>query len=115
MIRLVLAIAAVATAATFAALRIPERAQDADGKAIYLKQCRTCHGVTGEPSALNRDKYPKIQSFVDPKFFAKVSDDSLVAVLKKGVGKDMKSFEGKLTAQEMLAVAKYARTLAVAK
>ena len=105
----------IALIGAFAALSTAAHAQAADGKAIFLKQCRTCHGATGEPSALNKEKYPKIRTLADPKFFAKVSDDSLLVVLKKGAGKDMKSFDGKLSAEEMVAVVRYIRTLSADK
>lgn len=89
------------------------RAQKADGKALYLKNCRTCHGATGEPSKANLAKYPKIKTLADPEFYKSRSDDSLLVVIKHGVGsgKDMKPFESKLTEAEMLAIIEYMHTL----
>jgi len=87
--------------------------QEADGRMLYLKNCRQCHGATGVPSPQSRHKYPKIQTLADPAFMSKVSDDSLVAVMKHG-GKEMRSFSEKLSPAEMAAVAKYVRTLASA-
>ena len=43
---------------------------------------------------------------------ARRSDDSLVAVIRRGTGKDMKSFREKMSAEEMRAVAQYIRTFA---
>jgi len=85
--------------------------QEPDGRALYLKNCRQCHGATGEPSAQSKHKYPKIKTLRDPAFLAARSDDSLVTVIKKGAGKDMKSLANKLTPEQMVAVAKYVRTL----
>ena len=85
--------------------------QEPDGKALYLKNCRKCHGVKGVPSAEARRKYKDIESLADPAFLSKVSDDSMVTVLTNGVNKDMKSFKEKLTPDEMVAVAKFVRTL----
>lgn len=88
------------------------RAQ-ADGKALYEESCRKCHGVRGTPPKTMKEKFPKIATF-DEAFIAKRTDDSVVKVLMKGVGKadDMKSFKDKLSPEEMAAVAKYVRQLA---
>ena len=85
--------------------------QGADGRVLYLKNCRQCHSATGEPSSETKHKYPKIKSLNDSAFLAKLSDDSILTVMKKGAGKDMKSFSDKLTADEMRAVLEYVRTL----
>ncbi len=90
---------------------IPDPAQDVPGKAVYLTNCKACHGVLGAPTKLSVKKYEKIPDLTDPVFWAGRSADSVVAVLRKGVGRDMKSFADKLSADEMRAVALYARTL----
>ena len=89
-------------------------AQAPDGKALYEENCRKCHGVRGTPPKTMKEKFPKIATF-DAEFIAKRSDDSVVKVLMKGVGKaeDMKSFKDKMSPEEMAAVAKYVRELAV--
>ena len=89
----------------------PLLAQDADGRMLYLKNCRTCHGATGQPSGENKEKYPKIRALNDAAFVNGITDDSLLAVLKKGKGTDMKSWSDKLSPAEMMAVIKYVRTL----
>lgn len=102
----------VAFAAVSTARRV--HAQAPDGKALYEENCRKCHGVRGTPPKTMKEKFSKIATF-DPEFIAKRSDDSVVKVLMKGVGKaeDMKSFKDKLSHEEMEAVAKYVRELAV--
>lgn len=85
-------------------------AQASDGKAIYNENCRKCHGVIGTPPKTMKTKYPKIATF-DEEFVAKRSDDSVVKVLIRGKGDDMKSFKDKMTEDEMKAVAKYVREL----
>ncbi len=80
-----------------------------DGQALYKEHCRTCHGTDGHPTKRALGQYKKIRT-LDAEFLGKVSDDSIVAVLKHGVGKDMKSFKEKMTPEEMVAVAKYVRT-----
>ena len=88
-------------------------AQAPDGKALYEENCRKCHGVRGTPPKTMKEKFPKIATF-NAEFIAKRSDDSVVKVLMKGVGKaeDMKSFKDKMSPEEMAAVAKYVRELA---
>lgn len=86
-------------------------AAQADGPAVYKQNCRTCHGVIGVPPKRALDQYKKIATFKDSAFFATRADDSLVAVITKGIGKDMKPFKDKLSKDEIIAVAKYIRTL----
>lgn len=86
--------------------------QDGQGKALYRENCKVCHGVLGTPTKQAIKKYEKIPNLTDSAFLASRSDDSVVVVLTKGVGRDMKSFSDKLTVDEMHAVAKYIRTLA---
>lgn len=90
---------------------VKSAAPQVDGAATYKQSCRTCHGVTGVPPQRALDQYKNIATFADPGFFAGRSDDSLVAVITKGIGKDMKPFKEKLTNGEIVAVAKYIRTL----
>jgi mono/diheme cytochrome c family protein len=86
--------------------------QEPDGKQLYLKNCKQCHGVLGAPTKAAQRKYEDIASFVDPAFFDQRSEDSIVTVLKNGKGRDMKPFTDKLSEPEMHAVARYIRTLA---
>jgi len=91
--------------------RAPRDRQGPDGQTLYREQCRTCHGVTGTPPRRAVTQYGTIPTLSDSAFLAARSDDSLVAVLANGVGKDMKSFKDKLTPEEMRAVVAYVRTL----
>lgn len=83
-------------------------AQAPDGKAIYAEECRTCHGAVGKPTQRAVSQFKNMPTF-DATFFAKRSQDSIVAVLNHGAGKDMKSFKDKLSAEEIAAVAKYVK------
>lgn len=87
------------------------RAQAADGKMLYEANCKKCHGVLGVPPKAIREQFPKVASF-DAAFIAKHSQDSIVTILTKGKGEDMKPFKGKLTPSQMAAVAKYVHELA---
>jgi mono/diheme cytochrome c family protein len=85
-------------------------AQAPDGKALYDENCKKCHGVLGTPPKTMKAKYEKIATF-DAAFIAKRTDDSVVKVLMKGKGEDMKPFKDKMKMDEMMAVAKYVREL----
>ncbi len=85
--------------------------QGTDGRMLYLKNCRQCHSASGAPSSETKAKYPKIKSLNDSAFLASLPDDSILTVIRKGAGKDMKSFSDRMNGEEMLAVVKYVRTL----
>jgi mono/diheme cytochrome c family protein len=105
----------VATAAGSPSTLTPSNAtgrQEPDGKAIYLANCKQCHGVLGEPTKAATRKYDKIASFRSEAFFTSRSNDSLSAVVRNGAGRDMKPFKEKLSAAEIEAVVKYIHTLA---
>jgi|SRR5262245_14621682 len=80
--------------------------QAADGQSIYKDECRTCHGAAGKPTQRAVSQYKDMPTF-DAAFFEHRSQDSIVAVLNTGVGKDMKSFKSKLSPAEIAAVAMY--------
>ena len=86
-------------------------AQAPDGKQLYTDNCKKCHGVLGTPPKAMKEQFPKIATF-DAAFLAKHTQDSIVTILTKGKGEDMKSFKTKLTPPETAAVAGYVRELA---
>lgn len=98
-------------AALFATVAPGLAAQGPDGQALYREHCKECHGAAGRPPKTAVAKYKDVKTF-DAPFFTGRSDDSLLAVLKRGVkdGKEMKSFKEKLSPEEMVAVVKYIRT-----
>lgn len=87
------------------------RAQEPDAAALYRQNCRTCHGLRGTPPQRMTAIYPALKTIGDSAFAARMSTDDVVGVLQHGKGKDMKPFADKLSAAEILAVAKYVRTL----
>ena len=91
----------------------PVRAQADDGRALYMMHCRTCHGLVGKPTDFGRRTFPRIPTLSDSAFIAGRSQDSIVAVLTHGAGdgKDMTSFKGRLTHDQMVAAARYVQTL----
>jgi mono/diheme cytochrome c family protein len=108
----------VGTTLALAAVARPIAAQQDqkhDGHAIYDKQCKTCHGGTGTPPARARSQYKKIKAVGQDGFVTALSEDSIVTILKKGIGKNMKSFAKKLSEGEMKAVTSYIKQLGEAK
>ena len=87
------------------------REQGVDGKEIYLKSCKECHGVLGAPTKASLRKYEKIQNFTDSSFFMKRKDSELTEAIEKGKGRDMKGFSEKLSKEEIHAVMLYIHTL----
>jgi len=85
--------------------------QGVDGKEIYLKSCKECHGVLGAPTKASLRKYDKIPDFTDPAFFKTKKHEELLEAVEKGKGRDMKGFSEKLTKEEIKAVTLYVHTL----
>ena len=86
-------------------------AQGPDGKQLYTDNCKKCPGVLGTPPKAMKEQFAKIATF-DAAFIAKHTQDSIVTILTKGKGEDMKPFKGKLTPADMAAVAAYVHDLA---
>ena len=84
-------------------------AQAPDGKALYEKSCKMCHGADGVPPAAMQKMMPTLAALT-ASFMASRSNDSVVKVLTDGTAK-MKPYKDKLSPEEMLAVAKYVREL----
>ena len=85
--------------------------QDVDGKAVYLKSCKECHGVLGAPTKASLRKYDKIPDFTDPEFFKNKKQSELLEAVEKGKDRDMKGFAEKLSKEEIKAVVEYIHTL----
>lgn len=81
-------------------------AEGVDGKALFDKKCALCHGKDGvakkmaEPSG----------NFNDAAWQEGMTLDAIVEVIAKGKGKMPKS-EGKLTDEEMKAIAEYVKAM----
>jgi len=89
----------------------PLVAQGVDGKEIYLKSCKECHGVLGAPTKASLRKYDKIPDFTSPEFFKTKKHEELIEAVEKGKGRDMKGFAEKLNKEEIKAVVVYVHTL----
>ena len=85
--------------------------QAVDGKEIYLKTCKECHGVLGAPTKAAQRKYDKIPDLTSPEFFKGKKEEELLESVVKGKGRDMKGFSEKLNKEEIKAVVAYVHTL----
>jgi mono/diheme cytochrome c family protein len=101
----------LSSGASVVAAQAPAAASEPDGAALYRQQCRSCHGARGVPPARMLTIYPTLKTLADSTLQAHLTTDSIVAVLRHGKGKDMKSFTDKLSAAEMLAVARFVKSL----
>ena len=88
----------------------PLLSQTVDGKELYDKNCKECHGAAGTPAKITYIKFPRIVKF-DSAFVAHHSVDSIVKILTKGKNDNMISFHRDLTDNEMTALAQYIRKL----
>ena len=86
-------------------------AHEPDGAALYRQNCRSCHGGTGVAPARMLALYPSIKNLADSTFLRARSVDSIAAVIRHGAGRDMKPFADRLSNQEILAIAKFVKTL----
>jgi mono/diheme cytochrome c family protein len=108
----VFATAALMALPVIAAAQAPAASSEPDGAALYRQHCKSCHGARGVPSAQMHTIYPTLKALADSTEQAHLTEQSIVGVLQKGKGKDMKPFTGKLSAAEMAAVAKFVKALA---
>ena len=84
-----------------------------DGAALYRQNCRSCHGLKGTAPQRMVAVYPKLPaSLGDTAFLRTRSVDSIAAAIRRGVGRDMKGFAERLSAEEVAAIAKFVKELA---
>jgi len=91
---------------------VPFEANSIDlGKAVYARECLSCHGVTGKgngPSASGLEKHPG--DFTNLQKMNQQSDGELFWKITEG-NKPMASFKKTLTEEERWHVVNYLRTL----
>ena len=87
----------------------PARAGAPDGKEVYMKSCKTCHGAEGHGNpAIAKVMKVEMKALGSKEVQAK-SDDDLKATITKGTGK-MKAVAG-LSAKQIDDVVAFVRTL----
>ena len=89
-------------------LCVARAASAQDAAALYLKNCKNCHGPAGgEPSPAMKARLNPPKLF-DAAFLAKTSDQKFMDSMTKG-GEKMKPLGDKMTKPQMEAVIKYVR------
>ncbi len=83
-----------------------------DGKAVYGAKCASCHNkdAKGNPAMVKMFKVDPSAMDLTGKDAQGKSDKDLAALISAGKGK-MPSYKGKLSADEISAVASYIKTL----
>ena len=82
--------------------------QRAQGKELFEKKCKTCHGLDGKGSEKYRKKVPDLPSLVK----TKLSQSKVVSVVTNGVpDTKMKAYKSKLSGEEIESVAVYVKSL----
>ena len=90
------------------AVGLPAVAADAppDGKALYASKCAMCHGADGVAKKMAEGS----GNFNDPEWQKKTPAETIEKNIHAGKNK-MPKFEGKLTEDQIKAVAAYVKTL----
>jgi mono/diheme cytochrome c family protein len=85
----------------------PASTSKVDGKALYLAKCKSCHGTDGKGDTTIGKKVD-IPSLIG----TKLGKDKVVSVIEKGVpDTKMKGYKGKMTDEEIDAVAAFVKKL----
>lgn len=80
-------------------------AQEEGAGGIFVAKCAKCHGQDGVPKKIAKGA----PNFNDPEWKAEVTEELLVRSITQGKGKLMPRFEGKLSPEQIRAVAEYVR------
>jgi mono/diheme cytochrome c family protein len=86
----------------------PTRQPAASGAALYKSNCAMCHGTDGSAST-GWGKAMGLKPLSSPEV-QKMSDADLEALILNGKGK-MQAYKGRLTSDQVTALAKYVHTL----
>jgi mono/diheme cytochrome c family protein len=81
-------------------------AAEPDGKDLYETKCAMCHGKDGVAKAMAKGS----ADFNDPAWQKTSSLEAIEETARTGKGK-MKGYEGKLTPEEIKAIASHVKTL----
>ena len=81
----------------------------AKGKSHYMRACAPCHGLDGSGAQM-RNMMPKLGDLTSASTHARLSDNEIVNLIKKGRGK-MPSLEKSLSEEQINLIVAYIRTL----
>jgi mono/diheme cytochrome c family protein len=102
---------ALAVAGPLAAAPLTDTNTDIDAEALFLANCATCHGTTGDGQGATVLDRPA-RSFKDGGFSFGNTPEALFRTITTGIpGTPMPGFAGALSDPERMAVAAYVRTL----
>jgi cytochrome c6 len=80
-----------------------------DAKALFTKECATCHGKDGQAKTF-KAKFNHARNLTDAKWQAEVTDERLFNSIHNGKGK-MPAFGKKLSDSQINALVAFVRTL----
>ncbi len=100
---------ALTLAAGTAAAQTPAAAPD--GAQLYARNCASCHGATGAPSAAMLRSMTALPDFSNARTLAGKADSTLVNVVTNGKGRAMPAYRTRLTPEQVRAIVAYLRTL----
>ena len=104
----------VGLALTFILAPSPAAAQAVapDGAALFRQNCRACHGLKGVAPQRMIAVYSSLPKSIGDSAFLRVrSVDSIAAVIRHGAGRNMSGFTSRLSPEEMVAIARFVKSL----
>lgn len=91
----------------FIAAALHAQGKSPAGQQVFTQNCAVCHGADGKGKATM-----KTPDFTDPKVQASLTDEQIASTIRSGKkGTTMPAWSGKLTDEEINAVAAYVRSL----
>ncbi len=81
-------------------------AEEGEGAALYAKKCAMCHGKDGVAKTMAANS----GNFNDAEWQKGITLETVVENIAKGKGKMLK-YEGKLTPEQITAIAKYVKSM----
>jgi mono/diheme cytochrome c family protein len=89
--------------------------QVAEGEALYLENCASCHGNTGKADGPQAASFAdQMSDFTDLKWMAETSDQDLYSATTNGVSPSMPSFNDTLSEEQRWMVVSFLRSLTFA-
>jgi len=79
-----------------------------DGKKLYLKHCKTCHGPDGNPTDLGKGLGAR--KFANPEWQKNTTDEQIIEQIKEGTPEKMLAFKDKLSPEEIKALVPVVRS-----
>jgi len=99
-----------------AAISLPLTGRAADGAALFDKNCKKCHGATGQGDTPMGKKF-EIRDYTDPAIQETLTDEGIAEAIRNGLTNEdgkkvMLPFGNKLSDEEVAALVEHFRSLA---